>query len=545
MPFWELQSSTIFIKALNVPPSHRRFYKHYFIVISFLIVFDNAFSFAFYRIPYYKIFKLLLIGWLSIPMGTGPHFIYNVYIKNIHKLFEGDIDSVINSFWSYVEQAKSKYAEIVRASKKGGKIEIGFNDTEALTASKPSPVEESDVADASAVSDFAFYFFWRGWAHVMNALVHYMALLGSGAQGAGVNGDDDTLSWYRNVGSIAVNMYWWGIIACGGIQVALALRLALHPKTARQLVPAWVAFMYLVMGLFIGLWHKFPPEWVGIFGFVGPWFLLMAVLSRLCSYAARQSESQTEDEHATLCQQLECNGLGAAALWLLMCLPVEISWQHINNRTLSIYRLLIADFFFFRMGQSFQSTAIQSRPANVGDVELASIGTRGTGVGGLSMNTPLTMTALPSSSDAASVVELSKQTAGNIQKNAEVTDVCSGQGASELAPLPSNVSVAAIAAEHGATAQSRHDDAESFDDAQSFRSLENESARHSICSIDADRNRSHSDPDSIGMESPGAVTPGEPAELPGFGAHLDEEMHPDRVLARAKIALQRFEPSQH
>jgi len=133
---------------------NRRFYKHYFIVVSFLIVLDNALSFILYRIPYFKIIKLMLISWLSIPMGTGPHFIYNVYIKNIHKLFEGDIDSVINSFKNYFEQLKAKYSEIVNASKKSGKVEIGFGESDAkLTVPKPTFGEDSDLADASAVSD--------------------------------------------------------------------------------------------------------------------------------------------------------------------------------------------------------------------------------------------------------------------------------------------------------------------------------------------------------------------------------------------------------
>lgn len=136
----------------NTSKSARKFYKHYFIVISLLVMFDNAFSFVFYRIPYYQVFKLCLLGWISMPMGTGPHFIYNVYIKNIHNLFEGDIDSVIESFRGYFEQMKAKYFEIVNSSKKG-EIQIGFNSPK-LNVSRKSAYESSEVdMPSSAVED--------------------------------------------------------------------------------------------------------------------------------------------------------------------------------------------------------------------------------------------------------------------------------------------------------------------------------------------------------------------------------------------------------
>lgn len=98
--------------------SSRKFYKHYFVVMALLLSIDNVFSFLLYRIPYYQLFKLFLLLWLSIPNGTGPHFIYNVYIRNIYKLFEGDIDSVINNFKQYYVDLKAKYHEIVSNNKK-------------------------------------------------------------------------------------------------------------------------------------------------------------------------------------------------------------------------------------------------------------------------------------------------------------------------------------------------------------------------------------------------------------------------------------------
>ncbi|KAM0680595.1 hypothetical protein GINT2_001283 [Glugoides intestinalis] len=102
----------------------KKFYKHYFIVMSILIALDNVFSFVLYRIPYYQIFKLLLLGWLSVPLSTGSHFMYSVYIKNIHRLFEGDIDAVIDNIKVYIQQLKAKYYEIIKSSPKGYTLDI-------------------------------------------------------------------------------------------------------------------------------------------------------------------------------------------------------------------------------------------------------------------------------------------------------------------------------------------------------------------------------------------------------------------------------------
>lgn len=125
--------------------AERKFYRNYFIVVSFLTVLNNTFAFALYYIPHFQIFRALLFGWLSVPFGTGPHFIYNVYIKNIHNLFKGDIDGVIASFRHYVEVFKNKYREIVNNSKKG-EISIKFSKTEKeLNPPEGNANDSSDV----------------------------------------------------------------------------------------------------------------------------------------------------------------------------------------------------------------------------------------------------------------------------------------------------------------------------------------------------------------------------------------------------------------
>lgn len=128
----------------------KKFYKHYFIVMSILIALDNVFSFILYRIPYYQIFKLLLLGWLSVPLSTGSHFMYSVYIKNIHRLFEGDIDAVIENIKMYISQVKGKYYEAVKSSSKGCTIDVGFATDKSL---RRDPESSEAEASNSVIAD--------------------------------------------------------------------------------------------------------------------------------------------------------------------------------------------------------------------------------------------------------------------------------------------------------------------------------------------------------------------------------------------------------
>ena len=127
----------------------RSFYKHYFISIALILSADNMLSFLLYRLPYYQLFKVSLLLWLSVPRSTGPHFVYNVYIRNIHKLFEGDIDAVVANLRAYVENMKGKYNELVVKHRKG-EIAVDLN---ARTEEKPKAVVEDSEADMSASND--------------------------------------------------------------------------------------------------------------------------------------------------------------------------------------------------------------------------------------------------------------------------------------------------------------------------------------------------------------------------------------------------------
>lgn len=136
----------------------RKFFKHYFVVMSLLLAADKVLSFLLYRIPYYQFFKATLLLWLSVPMSTGPHFIYNVYIRNIYRLFEGDIDSVIGNIKRYIENVKEKYDEMVRKGRREGEVSVSFKNSKTPSATAQeyessevemsnSAVDEEDVRD--------------------------------------------------------------------------------------------------------------------------------------------------------------------------------------------------------------------------------------------------------------------------------------------------------------------------------------------------------------------------------------------------------------
>lgn len=134
----------------NKTKEWKLFYKHYFMVMATLLVIDSTFSFALYRIPYYQLFKLMLLGWISVPMSTGPHFVYNVYLKNIYKLFSGDIDAVMDNIHGYADKIKAKYYEMVNSAKKG-EISIGFNKGGSKLELPKNTEGDSSEAEMSSV----------------------------------------------------------------------------------------------------------------------------------------------------------------------------------------------------------------------------------------------------------------------------------------------------------------------------------------------------------------------------------------------------------
>ncbi|KAI5149379.1 hypothetical protein ENBRE01_0867 [Enteropsectra breve] len=130
----------------------RKHYKYYFIVMSLVLALDNMLSFVLYKIPYYRVFKMIFLAWMSVPGTTAPKFIYNFYIKNAYQLFEGDIDSVVNNLRGYKADIQNWYQSVLKGVKKG-ELEISL-DSKSEKSVKDKVEESSDMeATTSVMSD--------------------------------------------------------------------------------------------------------------------------------------------------------------------------------------------------------------------------------------------------------------------------------------------------------------------------------------------------------------------------------------------------------
>lgn len=134
--------------------AERKFYKYYFMVMTLLFATDNLLGFLLYKIPYYRLFKLTLGLWLSVPQSTGPRFIYNVYVKNIYQLFEGDIDAVFQNLKVYFEAIQEKYYAAMHRTGECGKIGFSVSECEKKSKAEDALHESSDADPSlSAISN--------------------------------------------------------------------------------------------------------------------------------------------------------------------------------------------------------------------------------------------------------------------------------------------------------------------------------------------------------------------------------------------------------
>ncbi len=96
-----------------------RFYHHYYVVLSVLIVMDNAFSFILYRIPYYQILKLISIAAIGVKECNVSFFIFNVYlvplVKKLETLYYLGIEKMAQIKNNY--QSRSSYQTILDKGK--------------------------------------------------------------------------------------------------------------------------------------------------------------------------------------------------------------------------------------------------------------------------------------------------------------------------------------------------------------------------------------------------------------------------------------------
>ncbi|KAH9411364.1 putative TB2/DP1 protein [Ordospora pajunii] len=81
-----------------------RRYSKCFMVISVFLVIDNMFSFVLNIVPFYQLFKLIVIVWISIPACTGAVFVYKFYVQGILEKHESQLDETIENVKTVVSR---------------------------------------------------------------------------------------------------------------------------------------------------------------------------------------------------------------------------------------------------------------------------------------------------------------------------------------------------------------------------------------------------------------------------------------------------------
>ncbi|CAD26638.1 similarity to HYPOTHETICAL TRANSMEMBRANE PROTEIN YSV4_CAEEL [Encephalitozoon cuniculi GB-M1] len=93
------------LQAFKACREDRRLYKRYnkyFMVIAVFLVLDNLFSFVLDFIPFYQLFKLMVVAWMSIPACTGAVFVYKFYILGFMDKYQGDLEEMVEKARSAV-----------------------------------------------------------------------------------------------------------------------------------------------------------------------------------------------------------------------------------------------------------------------------------------------------------------------------------------------------------------------------------------------------------------------------------------------------------
>ncbi len=84
-------------KASKNDKSLSRRYSKCFMVISVFLVIDNMFSFVLSIVPFYQLFKLMVVVWISIPTCTGAVFVYKFYIQGFLEKHESRLDEMVEN----------------------------------------------------------------------------------------------------------------------------------------------------------------------------------------------------------------------------------------------------------------------------------------------------------------------------------------------------------------------------------------------------------------------------------------------------------------
>lgn len=131
-----------------------RRYNKYFMVMAVFLAVDNLFSFVLNLIPFYQVFKLMIVAWMSVPTCTGAVFVYKFYVGELMAKYEGRIDGYIEGvrariseyFNRYYEKAQERYRD--RKAKKTDSDGARMED-EAGVQSRTASAEDMQVDEGS------------------------------------------------------------------------------------------------------------------------------------------------------------------------------------------------------------------------------------------------------------------------------------------------------------------------------------------------------------------------------------------------------------
>lgn len=132
---------------------HKR-YNKYFMVIAVFLVLDNLLSFILDFVPFYQLFKLMVVAWMSIPACTGAVFVYKFYIHGVMARYEGDLEEMVERirsmvsgyFNEYYEKAQRKYRD--SRSSVAGEGLVGMRAVEEARKASPADLNMEEASDS-------------------------------------------------------------------------------------------------------------------------------------------------------------------------------------------------------------------------------------------------------------------------------------------------------------------------------------------------------------------------------------------------------------
>ncbi len=91
----------------------------YWVVFSFLYVFDGIISSVLSIIPFVSLLKIPFIIWLFHPKTKGALLIYNKVVRDLLRKYEGQIDSGIAKAQKVINEAQPNLDNVARDLKRG------------------------------------------------------------------------------------------------------------------------------------------------------------------------------------------------------------------------------------------------------------------------------------------------------------------------------------------------------------------------------------------------------------------------------------------